>query len=239
MQVQFGAAKVAKYATRESGDTLELIERPQGGYSAVLVDGQRSGRSAKIISNIVARKAVSLIGEGVRDGAVARATHDYLRTHRRGQVSAELQILSVDFSTQTLVVSRNSHCPPVLYQNGVGRLLDAPSQVLGIYARTKPIIVEVPLVAGTYLVAYTDGVMDAGGGAKAALDLLAFVSAQVPHDPSAQELADRVLECALEADAHRPRDDMSVLVVAVLAAPIAFGIRRVNLSVPLNMLPGP
>lgn len=76
MEVQLGAAKVAKYAAGESGDSIELIERPLGGVSAVLVDGQRSGRSAKIISNIVARKAVSLLGEGVRDGAVARAAHD-------------------------------------------------------------------------------------------------------------------------------------------------------------------
>lgn len=239
MQIQFGAAKVAKYATRESGDTLELIERPQGGYSAVLVDGQRSGRSAKIISNIVARKAVSLIGEGVRDGAVARATHDYLQTHRRGQVSAELQILSVDFSTQTLVVSRNSHCPPVLYQGGEAKLLDTPSQVLGIYARTKPIIVEAPLVAGTYVVGYTDGVLEAGSLCGASFDPLALLMAEAPQGPSAQELADLVLGHALEADDHRPRDDMSVLVVAVLAEPIAYGVRRMTLSVPLELLPGP
>jgi len=234
LQVQFGAAKVAKYASRESGDTLELIERPQGGYSAVLVDGQRSGRSARIISNIVARKAVSLIGEGVRDGAVARATHDYLLTHRRGQVSAELQMVSIDLSTRTLVISRNSHCPPVLYQEGVGHLLDAPSQVLGIYARTKPVVVEAPVTAGTYLVAYTDGVMEAGGVGSRALDPLALVSAEAPRGPTAQELADLVLGRALEADSHRPHDDMSVLVVAVLAAPVAYGIRRMSLVVPLD-----
>ena len=91
MRVELAVAKVAKYATGESGDTVETIERPHGGLSVVLVDGQRSGRSAKLISNIVARKAVSLLGEGVRDGAAARAAHDYLRTHRSGQVSAELQ----------------------------------------------------------------------------------------------------------------------------------------------------
>ncbi len=238
MQVQFGAAKVAKYATRESGDTLEMIERPQGGYSAVLVDGQRSGRSAKIISNIVARKAVSLIGEGVRDGAVARATHDYLLTHRRGQVSAELQIVSVDLSTRTLVISRNSRCSPVLFQNGTGQLLDAPSQVLGIYARTKPVVVEVPVTAGTYLVAYTDGIMETGGAARADIDLLAIVTAEAPHGPSAQAMADLLLARALEADSYRPHDDMSVLVVAVLADPIAYGARRMSLIVPLDNVLG-
>ncbi len=119
MEVQIGAAKVPKYASRESGDSLEIIERPHGGISAVLVDGQRSGRSAKIIANIVARKAISLLGEGVRDGAVARASHDYLRTHRSGQVSAELQIVSVDLVTRTLVLSRNSACPALLVQGDV------------------------------------------------------------------------------------------------------------------------
>ena len=44
LEVQVGAAKVAKYAAGASGDTLEMIERPHGGLSAVLVDGQRSGQ---------------------------------------------------------------------------------------------------------------------------------------------------------------------------------------------------
>src|SRR5512136_2314159 len=114
LQIEIAVAKAAKYAVRESGDSVEVIERPRGGLSVVMVDGQRSGLSAKAISNIVTRKAVSLLAEGVRDGAVARAAHDYLRTQRGGQVSAELTILSADLETQTLVISRNSRCPVLL-----------------------------------------------------------------------------------------------------------------------------
>ena len=88
MELRFAVAKIGKYATSESGDTLEMIERPHGGLSMVLVDGQRSGRPAKLISNVVARKAVQLLAEGVRDGAAARAAHDYLYTYRGGKVSA-------------------------------------------------------------------------------------------------------------------------------------------------------
>ena len=46
MEIEVAAAKIAKWATSESGDTLEMVERPQGGISFVLVDGQRSGRAA-------------------------------------------------------------------------------------------------------------------------------------------------------------------------------------------------
>ena len=76
LEVRIAVAKVGKHATSESGDTLEIVERPRGGLSVVLADGQRSGRAAKAISNIVVRKAMALLAEGVRDGAVARAAHD-------------------------------------------------------------------------------------------------------------------------------------------------------------------
>ena len=81
LELQVGVAKVSKYAVSESGDTLEVTERPHGGLSLVLADGQQSGRAAKVISSLVARKAITLLAEGVRDGAAARATHDYLRTN--------------------------------------------------------------------------------------------------------------------------------------------------------------
>ena len=80
MELQVAGAKVSKYAVRESGDTLEMIERPHGGLSFVLVDGQHTGHGAKAVSNLVARKAISLLAEGVRDGAAARAQ----RRARRG-----------------------------------------------------------------------------------------------------------------------------------------------------------
>ena len=40
MEVQIAVAKVNKYAVSESGDTLEVVERPSGGLSVVLADGR-------------------------------------------------------------------------------------------------------------------------------------------------------------------------------------------------------
>ena len=89
MELQIAAAKIGKYATGESGDTLEMTERPHGGVSLVLADGQRSGRSAKIISNLVVRKTIALLAEGARDGVAARAVAaelaGLLRQHRPGR----------------------------------------------------------------------------------------------------------------------------------------------------------
>ena len=48
MELQVAVAKAGKYATRESGDTLEMIERPHGGLSFVLADGQTSARGTRL-----------------------------------------------------------------------------------------------------------------------------------------------------------------------------------------------
>jgi serine phosphatase RsbU (regulator of sigma subunit) len=235
MSVQVAAAKIGKYATAESGDTLEMVERPHGGLSLVLADGQRSGRAAKAISNIVARKAVALLSEGVRDGAVARAAHDYLFLHRGGKVSAELHIVSVDLISHTLVISRNSHCPVVVVKNGQLSLLDEPSQPIGIYGGTKPVITELPLEPETWLLVFTDGLLEAGRHTNQRLELTTLVPELLTiSSGNPQTLADSLLERAVAADQNRPRDDISVLVVAVIPRDSDDDVRRLSVSFPLR-----
>jgi len=241
--IQVGVAKVGKYATSESGDTLEMIERPHGGLSFVLADGQRSGRSAKAISSLVASKAISLLAEGVRDGAAARATHDYLYLYRGGKVSATLNIVSVDLVTKTLVLSRNSHCPVVL-QLGLDeqKVFDQPVSPVGVHRVTKPEIREFPLRTGMLLVVYTDGIHSAGELNGGQIDMPGFVADQYyrfldyPH--MAQTVADNILEEAMRRDQMRPRDDMSILVVAILDRETP-EVRRMQISVPVPPLQRP
>ncbi len=235
LHVQIAVAKIAKYASRESGDSVEVIERPHGGLSVVMADGQRSGHSAKAISNMVVRKAISLLGDGVRDGAVARAAHDYLRTMRGGQVSATLNIVSVDMDTETLVISRNSHCPALVFRQGEVSLLDAPAEVVGIYARTRPVVNEIPLAAHTWVIAFTDGLLHAGRAGGDTLDVVTMVQSLFRQGGlSPQQLADALLNQAIARDHGRPADDISILVVAVMPGPFeAHEIRRMTVDFPI------
>ncbi len=218
MEVSFAVAKISKYATSESGDTLEMIERPHGGISLVLVDGQRSGKSAKVISNVVARKAIQLLAEGVRDGAAARAAHDYLYTYRKGKVSATLNIVSVDTDSKTIVISRNSESPVIVFTEKEGlNQLDEPSHGVGIYRHTKPVITEMPIEIGTLVVVFTDGLRHAGSlSGNLVYDPLDATRRLVAEgDYSAQLVADTLLEEAVARDNGRPRDDISVLTLYV------------------------
>lgn len=235
LEVDLAVAKVGKYASSESGDTVEIVERPHGGFSIVVADGQRSGASAKSISNLVARKVISLIAEGVRDGAVARAAHDYLRTQRSGQVSCELTILSVDMATRTLVLSRNARCPSLLRRAGEITWFDAPTSPVGIHRNTKPQIVEIDLASHLTLIVMTDGVWSAGSLTGAPVidlaELLATVDSEDVADASL--IADAILDTAVELDHGRPRDDATVLVVKVRDRVDGGEVRRLKMTAPL------
>jgi serine phosphatase RsbU (regulator of sigma subunit) len=234
MEIQVAVSKVSKWASRESGDTVEMIERPSGGLSWVLVDGQHSGRGAKSISNLVARKAISLLAEGVRDGAAARAAHDYLYTQQAGKVQATLNIVSVDLVSKTVVLSRNNPNPiHVLTPAGLA-LLNEPSQPVGIYHHTKPVIHQVPLAPETVIVIYTDGLPSAGGRRGRRLDVAAHLERlHAGGLGTAQTWADSLLAAALECDEHRPSDDISILVLAVLPRRTEDPARRMLVRVPL------
>jgi serine phosphatase RsbU (regulator of sigma subunit) len=234
LELQVAVEKINKYASGESGDTVEIVERPHGGISIVVADGQRSGRSAKTISNIVVRKAISLLAEGVRDGAVARATHDYLHTQRGGKVSAELYIVSVDLITHTLVVSRNARCPTLLRVQGAFHWLDQPSEAVGIHRNTKPSITEHALEASLTLVVITDGVWGAGSLTGSAIDLPALVAAVDPEGSvPAPALAAALLAEALRLDQDRPRDDATVLVVKLMPQMTADSVRHLTMRFPI------
>ncbi|MEO5952443.1 MAG: PP2C family protein-serine/threonine phosphatase [Chloroflexia bacterium] len=218
MDIQLAVAKTNKYASRESGDTVEVVERPNGGFSVVLVDAQGSGASAKIISHLVTAKAISMIKEGARDGVVARSVNDYLHVYRGGKVSATLVIVSVDLNTRTLVLSRNSHCPIIIALPNQEELtiLQDEANPIGTYPLTKPVIAEIPLQAGTYLVTYSDGLMEAGKRDNRPIDITMLFRQAITNElHTAQALADYIFGHALEADANRPADDMSVLVLTI------------------------
>lgn len=214
MEIHAAVAKINKYSTSESGDTLEIVERPNGGISIVLADGQTSGKGAKSISTMVVRKVISLLAEGVRDGAAARAASDYLFTERNGKVTATLNILSADLQTGTLVITRNNPSPVFLARRERVECITGESASIGTSRNIRPSITEFPLEAGITIIMFTDGIRDAGDRTGQSLDICTLMEALLEEqDPSAQELADTVLGQAIRLDNNRPNDDMSVVVL--------------------------
>jgi serine phosphatase RsbU (regulator of sigma subunit) len=233
LRADLAAAKTSHYAARESGDTVELVERPDGGFTLVLVDGQGHGFPAKLLSLQLTAKAVALIKEGVRDGAVARAVHDYLHAYRGGRVSATLDLLTLDLGTNSILISRNADVPGVVSREGVWALLPTASGPIGVRRHARPAIDQFDLALGVQVALFTDGIAHAGERYGAPLDVCAALSAGDAPPLRAQTLADTLLSAAIAADRGLPNDDMTVIALTITARAERAVTRHLNANVPL------
>jgi serine phosphatase RsbU (regulator of sigma subunit) len=234
MEVHIAVAKVNKYAVSESGDTLEVIERPTGGLSVVLADGQTSGRGAKAVSMMVVRKVIGLIAEGVRDGAAARAASDALFADKQGKVISTLNIASVDLHSNTIVLTRNNPSPMFICRDEQIDAHTEESQPLGTSRNVRPVITEVNIEAGLTIIIFTDGVTHAGERRGQPMDITQTLRSMMDdQDPSPQALADSLLAQAFHLDDNRPADDISVLVLKV-SRRAGDDVRRMSVRLPIH-----
>jgi len=238
MEIKLAVAKINKYATSESGDSVEVVERPNGGISVVMADGQSSGKGAKQISSLVVRKVISLLSEGVRDGAAARAASDYLFTERKGKVSATLNIVSIDMQTATMVITRNNPVPVLIASAEEICAFDEECNPIGLYRGTRPLISEVPLEPGLTVVVYSDGLVLAGSRIGESMDIKSFLQSLLEEaceaeEAKPQEIADALLNYAVTLDRGRPVDDISVVVIQVTSQKTD-PVRRMTVQLPIT-----
>lgn len=236
LSIEAAVSKTHKYASRDSGDTVEIVERPTGGVSVVLVDGQGSGHAAKSLSMMVSSKAVALLKEGVRDGTVARGTHDFLHAFRHGKVSATLDIVSVDLASTTVVVTRNSGVPYYILGDQEGlRASESVSGPIGLYRHTRPAVDQHECSRGLRVLVFSDGIATAGVRRGSPLNPVLFAQEHFTDDMGVQEMSDLLLQAALDADDGRPSDDMTVVAVALTDSEPGQPVRRQYLSFPLSL----
>jgi serine phosphatase RsbU (regulator of sigma subunit) len=234
MEVQIAVAKVNKYAVSESGDTLEVVERPNGGLSMVLADGQTSGRGAKAVSMMVVRKVIGLLAEGVRDGAAARAASDALYTDKQGKVSCTLNIASVDLHTNTIVLTRNNPSSMVICRDGEVDCVSTESVPLGTARDTRPIINEITIEPGLVIIIHTDGLTHAGERRGRPMEVCTVIQSMLDEqDPGPQSIADELLAHAVSLDEGRPADDISVVVLKVTPR-VGDQVRRMTVRLPIE-----
>lgn len=234
MEIKVAIAKIDKYGSGKSGDTVEVIERPNGGLSVVLADGQINNKDQKSISTLVSHRVIDHISDGVRDGAAIRATASSIFAEHEGGVLANLNVISADMQSNTIIVSRNNPIPVFLISDEQVDCLSSESEAIGGRADITPSIVELAIKPGMAIISFSDGVYNAGRQKQQIPDICTTIEALIEEqEPTAQEVADFLLNRAIRLDEDRPRDDMSV-VVFMITPQSTDRIRRMNVSMNLG-----
>lgn len=230
-RIEIAIAGTAKYATSASGDVADVIERPDGGTTIVVVDGQGSGPAARSLAMLVSGRVLALLRDGVLDATAAQATAEFLHSHRRGQVSATLDIITVNAAGTDVTVTRGNPTPFVVDRGGTCEQAGAGSDPIGPLRTPRCVSRRFALDPTFRLVLFTDGISGAGGHAAARFDPCLWLAAR-NGESSASALGEGVLGAAMVADAGRPRDDMTVVALVVRGADIARSTRLLAIALP-------
>lgn len=236
MEINIAVSKIDRFGVSTSGDTVEAVERPNGGISVVLADGEANGESHKSISTMVAHRVVDHISHGMRDGASIREASNRIFAEHDGKIRADLNVISVDLQTNTLLISRNSPVPVFLIDDEKVDCLASESTPIGFRENISPTIVELSIRPGMAIIVFSNGVYQAGRKDQHNPDICTTLEALIEgQDLFAQEIADFLLNRSIRLDDGRPKDDMSVVVLLVTPES-KDQIRRMNVSFTLDSL---
>jgi serine phosphatase RsbU (regulator of sigma subunit) len=234
MEIKIAIAKIDKHGNSNSGDTVEVTERPNGGISIVMADGKIDNRDSKTISNLVTHRVIDQISQGVRDGASIRSAASSIFSEHQGRIQANLNVLSVDLQTDTIIISRNNPIPVFLITEERADCLSSESKPIGHVEEPTSSIVEIPIEPDMTVVIFSDGVYHAGRQDQATMDICSVLESLFDEqEPTARELADFLLNRAIRLDNGQPQDDMSIIILMV-SFHTTDPIRRMNISMPLD-----
>jgi anti-anti-sigma factor len=202
---------------QSGGDWYDLLELDAARVALVVGDVVGHGPAAAAVMGQLRSALAAYLLDG-HGPAAALERLDRFAARVAGAGSSSCACLVLDLGTGALTWSLAGHPPVVLVSPGApARLLgDGAGGVLGLSARYRDAHATLP--AGASLVLYTDGlverrdeVLDVG---VARLVGLAEESADLPPEA----LAAALVEGALER--HAPADDVAVLVVRAVPAPL-------------------
>jgi serine phosphatase RsbU (regulator of sigma subunit) len=225
MEIQVAVAKRDKFFPQGSGDTLEIIERPNGGISVVMADGKLNCLDSKLVSNKVVHRVINLISEGMHDGSAARSAASMLYRDFSGKASASLIILSCDYESATIVLTRCSNAPVAIYQEGGLTFLSSENASIGDKELGNPTITEIPILPDTSVIMFTDGILHAGRSNGLDIDLVTTLSALFDdQEPTSQ---------AVGLDQCEPVNDMCVAALQVISE-ADDPVRRMTVRLPIQ-----
>jgi len=232
METRISVAKVNKSLSDNGGDIIEVIERPNNGISLVFADGQIYGESSRSISSSVVRSVISLLADGVRDGAAARAASDQLYSSMNGTAQASLNILSVDLQTRTIVLTRNNPIPIFVARDVDIECIQSDSSFIGNSQNIRPSISEFTIESRITIILFSDGIYNAGKKYNTSIDICTLLESQLDEmQPSPDEITNTILSEAIRLDQGRPLDDMSVIVLRIFSQSTD-SVRRLSISFP-------
>ncbi len=203
----FGVSCVKKEGETVSGDTHSVIKIDERRFMVALSDGMGSGEYARRVSETT----ISLLESFYRakmPSELVLSTVNKLLTFHKEENFACVDIAVIDLNSGFAGVVKIGSPVGFILSDSAIKVLDNPSLPLGILDSIHPETAEYTLNENDVLLFISDGISEAFGSTA---DLYEALRAIPQHNP--QQLADTLLQRALQAYGGVAKDDMTVVAV--------------------------
>lgn len=214
-----GAYRPAGDGTIVGGDFYDLFQTSDQSWAIVLGDVCGKGAPAASLTALV---RYTVRAESLRErvpSSVLEHVHEVVRNFRPADFcTAVLVSIELEGDRPTLVVSSGGHpLPWHIDSSGAITTLGKPGALLGMIHGPKRQDTRYTLEAGETVVLYTDGVTEGSRDAEFyGSERLGEVIEEV-KEAGAREIAEAIVDSALEFQHGHSRDDIAVVVVKALA----------------------
>jgi sigma-B regulation protein RsbU (phosphoserine phosphatase) len=207
-----------RFAEQLGGDAYEVAPLPSGRLGVAIGDVCGKGTPAALLMASAHATLRDLMALPIPPHEACARLDDALSTRLGPERFVSLAYAVLDQRAGTLAYANAGHPPPVLLAaDGSVRRLEVGGPVLGMIPNARFEQGEAPLAAGSRLVLYTDGVVEAasaGGGEMGDERLVAALAGM--RGLGARETARAVLDHAVRYAGGGPlADDATVVVVDV------------------------
>lgn len=209
----------------ENGDAFLLREVNNGQLLIALSDGMGHGAQARKESRKTLEMLALCLAAGYTREQTMQAVNGMMLIAAQDERYATVDLCMLDLWSGNMVMNKLGACPSLLIQGRRIEKIVGETLPLGILSHVIPMEHTFVMMDGDLLILMTDGITDAFGTDEALQSVLYRILGEAP-----QIIADTLLQEALAVVDHRPKDDMSVLVLKTLDNEAARLPRRKNAS---------
>ncbi len=200
-----------------SGDNYTHMEVSDGNYIMAISDGMGKGKKAYDESSVTIDILEKMIEAKIENEIIINTINNMLLLKSSDEMFSTLDLGMIDLKKGILETVKMGSCPSYIKRsNGNIDLISSSSLPVGILSDIKMDRHSTKIKNGDYIVMVSDGIIDAGKNNNYGDNWLIYFLQNIDYT-NPKEIANKILDRALELQMGEVEDDMTVLVTKVFS----------------------
>lgn len=210
--VMIGVARKIRCGSSVGGDSYTFLPLKNGQYIMAVSDGMGTGEKAAAESATAISLLEQMLETGFDQQLIIKTINSILMLKNSDEIFTTMDMCLLNMMDGVAEFIKIGACPSFIKSGDYVEIVRSASLPIGIVTDLAFDRIKRKFKAGDFIVLITDGVLDANKGVEDKERWLSSVIENM-NTPNPQEMAERILNAALEADDQDgPADDMTVLV---------------------------